>query len=65
MEKQNLDFEVARDSNEMLYHSELSEKNVGMLDFVILGIDLALSRYCLLKLLLLACFVVSKYVVFI
>ena len=31
----------------MLRNSELFEKNVGMLDFVILDIDLALNRYCL------------------
>ena len=31
----------------MLSNSELFEKNVGMLDFVILDIDLALNRYCL------------------
>ena len=33
--------------NEILYNSEMFEKNVGMLDFVILDIDLALNRYCL------------------
>ena len=33
--------------NEILYSSELFEKFVGMLDFVILDIVLALNRYCL------------------
>ena len=31
----------------MLYYSELFEKNVSILNFMILNIDLALSRYCL------------------
>ena len=30
-----------------IYNFELFEQNVGMLNFVILGIDLALSRDCL------------------
>ena len=30
----------------VLYNSELFEKNVGMLDFVILDLDLNLNRYC-------------------
>ena len=44
---QNFDFEVARNcfSEVTLYNSELFEKNVAMLDFVILDIDLALNRY--------------------
>ena len=33
--------------NEISYNSELFEKNIGMLDFVILDIDLAFKRYCL------------------
>ena len=33
--------------NEILHNLELFEKNVGMLDFVILDINLALNRYCL------------------
>ena len=32
---------------EILYNSELFEKNAGMLDVVILDIDLAFNRYCL------------------
>ena len=49
MKKQNLDFEMVRDFFvEMKYiQFELFEKNVGMFDFVILAIDLALNRYCL------------------
>ena len=48
MKKQNLDFEIARDMKwKKTYNSELFEKNVGMLDFVILDIDLACNRYCL------------------
>ena len=63
------------------YYSILFEKNVGMLDFVILDLGLALNRYCIIrllstytalcycvfwkKLLLLACIVVSKCAVFI
>ena len=30
-----------------IYNSELFEKNVGMLGFLILDVDLALYRYCL------------------
>ena len=47
MKKPNLDAEVTPDFFiEMKYcSSELFEKNVGMLDFVILDIDLALNRY--------------------
>ena len=65
--------------NEILYGSELFEKFVGMLDFVILDIVLALNRYCLwawdysaraLRYTVVFfeksfCFVVIKYVVFI
>ena len=49
MKKQDLlDFEIARDMKwKKTYNSELFEKNVGMLDFVILDIDLACNRYCL------------------
>ena len=45
--KQNLDFEVTRDflQNET-YNSELNGKNVGILDFEILDIDHAPTRYC-------------------
>ena len=50
MKEQNLDFEVARDFFiEMKYHTihNYLKKNVSMLDFVILDIDLVLNRYCL------------------
>ena len=45
-EKQNLDFEVARDFFiEMKFTIQnYLKKNIGMLDFVILVIDLALNR---------------------
>ena len=33
--------------NETLYDAELIEKNVGMLDFVILDRDLSLNGFCL------------------
>ena len=49
MKKQNLDFEVTPDFfvlNE-IYNSEFFEKHVGTLQFVILDIDLSLSRCCL------------------
>ena len=49
MKKQNLDFEVTRDFfvlNE-IYNSEVFEKHIGTLQFVVLDIDLSLSRYCL------------------
>ena len=49
MREQNLHFEVARDFfiEMKLSNSELFEKNVHILDFAILDIDLALNRYCL------------------
>ena len=49
MKEQNLDFEVTRDSFIEMKYSILNylNKNIGMLDFVILAIDLALNRYCL------------------
>ena len=50
MKEQNLDFEIARDFFiEMKYYAIQNhlKKNVGMLDFVILDIGLALNRYCL------------------
>ena len=50
MKVQNLDFEITRDYfNEMKYYTfqYYLIKNVGMLDFVILDIDLVLNRYCL------------------
>ena len=57
--------------NDISYNSELFEKKVDMLNFVILDIHLGLSRYCLQlrnfwkRFLLLACFAVSKYAIFI
>ena len=33
--------------NEILHGSELFEKNIGMMDFAIIEMDLALSKYCL------------------
>ena len=49
MREQNLHFEVARDFfiEMKLSNSELFEKNVHILDFAILDIDLVLNRYCL------------------
>ena len=50
MKVQNPDFEITRDFfNEMKYYTfqYYLIKNVGMLDFVILDIDLVLNRYCL------------------
>ena len=49
MKEQNLDFEIARDVFiELKYYTiqNYLEKNIGMLDFVILHIDLASNRYC-------------------
>ena len=40
MKKQNLDFKVALHWNSLLYNFELVEKNVDLLDFAILDIDL-------------------------
>ena len=84
IKKQNLGFEAAWDFFiEIKYTIQNdSKKNVGMLDFVILDIDLVLNTYCFSswnysshalcyapvffekKLLLLACFVDSKYALF-
>ena len=51
MKEQNFDFEVAQDFFiEMKYYNLIQnylKTNVGMLDLVILDIDLALNRYCL------------------
>ena len=50
MEKENLDFEVARDLFIEIKHYAIQDclkKCVGILDFVILDIDLAFNRYCL------------------
>ena len=50
MEKQNLDFEVARHFlNEIKYYTIQNywKKIIGMLGFVILDIGLALNRFCL------------------
>ena len=49
MKKQNLDFEVARDFFIKWTNIQfrITWKNVGMLDFVILDLDLALNRSCL------------------
>ena len=50
MKKQNLDFEVAQNFfTEMIDYriQNYLKKNVGMFNFVILNIDLALNRYCL------------------
>ena len=41
-----LNEKVARYWNE-IYNAYLYEKDIDMLDFVILNIDLALKRYCL------------------
>ena len=82
MKEQNLDSKSLEISLlKWKYYSILFEKNVGMLDFVILDLGLALNRYCIIrllstytalcycvfwkKLLLLACIVVSKCAVFI
>ena len=48
MKKQNLDSKSLSRFlywSDILYNSELFEKNVDMFDFVILDIDLALIRY--------------------
>ena len=48
MKKYNLDFEVAGNLLiEMKYTIKTVQKNVGMLDVVILDIIFALNRYCL------------------
>ena len=47
MKEQSLDFEIARDFFIEMKSSVLSENIVSMFDFVILDIDLALSRSCL------------------
>ena len=49
MKKENLDFEVARDFfiKWTIIQFRIIWKNVGMLDFVILDLDLALNRSCL------------------
>ena len=47
MKEQSLDFEIARDFFIEMKSSVLSENIVSMFDFVILDIDLTLSRSCL------------------